>query len=415
MNISIVNNLCTGCGVCVGACHKKAISMISDGNKFIPKVDENICNDCGLCYKICPGLGCNIENISSTLFLNATNANPYVGNYEKCYVGYSNDQKIRYHSASGGLITQMLIWLVETKKIDGVVVTKFDKNSDLKVKTFIAKSKDEILSAKSSKYSPVTFDQVIQNVKSSELNKIVIVGLPCHIQGLRKYENYDHKFKEKVIAYFSLFCSGSRTFGMTQYVLKENNINIKEIHYLAYRDEGCLGGIVIKGEKKDGKHYKFYRDYQAYCHPLRSIFTPQRCFLCIDHVGELADASFGDIHVKPYSEDKIGINSLIIKNKKILSWFEDAKKNKKVSLDEISVETLLSSQKMARIKKKRNERFLSFYSLLGMQYPKYGIVLPKIKFKTALHFLYIRLQEIIGNNKTLWFIIKYIKAKQNFE
>lgn len=45
----IDENLCTGCGVCIGACNRGAISM--RGNTAF--IDENLCTSCGRCADAC--------------------------------------------------------------------------------------------------------------------------------------------------------------------------------------------------------------------------------------------------------------------------------------------------------------------------------------------------------------------------
>ena len=119
-----------------------------------------------------------------------------IGAYIKCFTGHSNDYNIRYHSASGGMVTQLLIWLLEKKYINGAYVTKFNPQNELMVESFLATTKEEIIQSKSSKYSPVTLNTAIESIKSKE-GKFIIVGVPCHIQGFRKYERIDKTFKNK--------------------------------------------------------------------------------------------------------------------------------------------------------------------------------------------------------------------------
>ena len=46
---------CCGCGACVQACPKKAITMQEDSDGFLfPQLNDNYCIDCGLCAKVCP-------------------------------------------------------------------------------------------------------------------------------------------------------------------------------------------------------------------------------------------------------------------------------------------------------------------------------------------------------------------------
>ncbi|MDR1758984.1 MAG: 4Fe-4S binding protein, partial [Fibrobacter sp.] len=200
ISYTIRHNLCLGCGVCEGTCPTKSIITIVQNGQFVPVINEATCTNkkgCHRCFDACPGIGISLNEIANESF-NApeTKTNEKIGRYLECFTGFSTDYEIRYHSASGGMLSQFLIWLLDKKYIDGAVVTKFSQNGELLVESFIATTKEEILSAKSSKYAPVTLNHAIQEIKKRK-GKFVIVGLPCHIHGFRKYEKLDKKFKEK--------------------------------------------------------------------------------------------------------------------------------------------------------------------------------------------------------------------------
>lgn len=241
------------------------------------------------------------------------------------------------------------------------------------VKSYIATTPQDILEAKSSKYSPVSLHGIIEKIKQAAGSRYVIVGLPCHIEGFRKYEALDKHYKEKIAGYFTIYCSSGRSFYLTEYIFKERGINRNALTYFAYRDNGCLGNMVARGE---GIQHE--ERFQNYYHPLRSFFVPNRCTMCIDHYGELADVCFGDIHIAPYITDKIGVNSIIVRNPKMLQWLLEAQKAGSITLDEISVETVNKSQVMARIKKERNSTFIRINKILGFKTPQYDIDLKAV-------------------------------------
>ncbi len=249
INDTLSHSLCTGCGICEGACPSRAIRMVVSSGRFVPLVDDGLCKNgkgCHRCHDACAGLGINLAQIAKDCLAFAdTKHDDFVGNYLSCHSGHSTDEYIRYHSASGGMVSQMLIWLMEKGYIQGAVVTKFDPDNELLVKSFVATTKEEILAAKSSKYSPVTLNTAIQEIKKRE-GKFVIVGAPCHIQGFRKYEQLDKHFKEKIFGYFGIYCSCGRTFYLTEYAFRERGIDKSRLTYFAYRDEGCLGSMVAR-------------------------------------------------------------------------------------------------------------------------------------------------------------------------
>ncbi len=415
-NIShtLKHNLCTGCGVCQGACPTKAISFTIKKGEFRPQINEALCNNdkgCHRCYDVCPGVGVNLVAIANEKFNDTEATTDYMaGRYLKCFSGYSNDYDIRYHSASGGMITQFLIFLLEKGYVDGAVVTKFDPKNELLVNSFIARTKQEILDAKSSKYSPVTLNTAASEIKASE-GKYIIVGLPCHVQGFRKLEAIDKKFRERIAGYFTIYCSSGRSFYLTEHVFKERRIDKTKLSYFAYRDDGCLGSMVVKGKVKD-EDCTYKERFQSYYHPLRSFFIPYRCLFCYDHYGELGDISFGDIHIDPYIDDKVGVNSLIVRNRMHLDWLMEAKKEGAITLDEISVDVVNSSQTMAYKKKGSHTTFIKFCKILGMTMPEYDREHKDAhKLKSIITFVITRVQQFIGSHKSLWFIIDRMKSK----
>jgi coenzyme F420 hydrogenase subunit beta len=407
ISYTVKNNLCCGCGICEGVCPSAAISMEVRKGNFQPAVNAERCKNaagCHRCYDACPGLGFKPAAESENAFEAGLKEDVLAGRYLKTFVGYSCDEDLRYHAASGGLLTQFLIWLLENGKIDGAVVTRFDKDSALKVRTIIATTRDDLLSAKSSKYSPVTMAGVIQSIKTAPGNRYVIVGLPCHIQGFRKAEKADSVLKKKIIGHFSLYCSSGRSFYFTEYLMKERGIDLDKVDYLAYRDRGNQGGIVVKGENID-----YYQPYREYNHPLKSIFVPRRCLLCVDHYGEMADLSFGDINIPPYNEDKVGINSLIVRSSVWLDLLEKAMEANAIELNEVDINDINRSQPSAKMKKGRNVGFIRLLKGMGKRVPEYGIVKAHVSLKYIVQFALNRIQQFIGSHKCLWPAVRFIK------
>ena len=121
----VENGLCCSCGVCSAACPKGAISFVYGTERNWPKVAESLCINCGLCVKTCPGKGVNLLEKSSSLFAESASYNKFAGYALHSYVGYSNDYEIRYHSASGGVVTEFLRYLLRINAIDGAVVIRY--------------------------------------------------------------------------------------------------------------------------------------------------------------------------------------------------------------------------------------------------------------------------------------------------
>ena len=77
---------CTGCGICIYSCPKRAIKMeVSLEGFFYPEVDSSLCVHCDLCNKVCPSLN-----------------KPAVGETIGCYAVQLKDKVALQHCASGG-------------------------------------------------------------------------------------------------------------------------------------------------------------------------------------------------------------------------------------------------------------------------------------------------------------------------
>lgn len=408
---TLKHDLCSGCGICVDACSKKAIVIGVQKGNFRPSVNNDSCSNCGRCLKACPGLGFDFKKYHELSLVEDSTLqyDKMVGTYQKCYTGYSNDHDIRWHSASGGMVSQFLIWLLDNKKIDGAVVTRFDRDNELLVKSYIASTKEEVITGRSSKYAPVTMAGMASAIKEAEENRFVVVGIPCHIEGFRKLMAIDKKLRDKIVGLFAIYCSSGRSFYLTEYVFRERSIDPKKLSYFQYRDEGCLGSLVAK-TTNNGNESTYKERYQSYYHPLRSFFVPRRCLFCIDHYGEVADVCFGDIHIDPYIEDKVGVNSIIVKNREWLDLIQECKRDGAITLDEVQFSVVSSSQTMSYKKKGRNGAFLNWNKKLGREVPLYDVdYLSQPTIRNVFDWYQNRFQQFLGNHKSLWWLVRLLK------
>lgn len=387
-------NLCLGCGVCADVCPQQAITCHEKNALIVPRIDKERCiNDkgCNQCYKVCPGQGMPLAKASEELYGSAVKDDPYIGKYEGSYYGWSTDHSIRYHSASGGMLSHFLIYLLENNIIQGALVTKFSDANPLRSMPFLATTRDEVLSAKSSKYCPVSLHGMIKEIEAFS-GKVAIVGLPCHIQGLRKYEKINNNFKEKIFGYFAIYCSSTRNYKAIDWLLKKHNIRYDDVLSFSFRDEGCLGSLVINTEKVTIKEK--YIDYYG---QLRSYFKPKRCSFCIDHYGMLSDISFGDIHIQPYFNE-VGVNSVIVRNLNIQKYLKQAKEDGIFEMWNISGSEVNRSQQMLYQNRNITVPFFMFFErLIGRSVPSYDFDIPKVQFlKGARYWISYCAQRFIG-------------------
>lgn len=403
---TVNNHLCTGCGICEDVCPKQAISITRMHGEHRPILDKSLClgDKCGRCLKVCPGVGINLVGIAKEhLADTSVKEDKYIGRYVGLHTGYSLDEDIRYHSASGGMVSQFLIYLLEKNIIDGALVTSYGDDHITPI-SYIARTADEVINARSSKYCPVALNKIGNEIARSE-GKYVVVGTPCHIQGFRKRAAIDRCFREHVVGYFSIYCSSGRTFNGQDYIFRHYGVKKSNIKYFAYRDEGCLGKLTIL-HGGEGEEIPFTSYYGPM---LRSFFKPHRCLTCIDHYGELADVCFGDIHIAPYDKDEVGISSWITRSEYWETQFENAAKEGYIKMDDVSAQVLNDSQAaMLYPKKRRAQAVVNMDKLMGRKTPVYDKPFEMPRIKDYISEIVCLAQQFVGRRKYLWFLIDFI-------
>jgi coenzyme F420 hydrogenase subunit beta len=348
-NIQIVvdKEICTGCGTCFSMCPKKAIDICLNQKEgiFLPSIDKEKCNYCGICLTVCPRHNFDFDLLNMEIF-EKNPENDLIGFYSKCYIGSSKNQYIRVNSSSGGVITQILISALERRIIDAAIVVKMDENNPLEPKPFVARTKEQIIESAQSKYCPVPLNILLKYaVESNE--RIAIVGLPCHINGIRTAQKFNKKLKENIVFCFALFCNHTPNMNATTLLLDRYNIKKENLTSFSYRSNGWPGSMTIKTEKQtlnipQGIHWKFIGSY---------FFYPNHCIVCNDTLGELADASFGDAWLPEYVNDKKGTSIIVIRNEKLIQMITDMKSD--LDLKEVDASTVIKSQStLLYIKKK---------------------------------------------------------------
>lgn len=160
---------CVGCGACLSACSKSAISMKPDKLGFLyPVIDQNKCIDCGSCVKSC-----------------LNNRKPIFNEPLHSLVGYAADPSEQVTSTSGGLASVIMRSIL---KQEGVVYGCSGENAH-KIKHIRIKSTEEISKLKGSKYVQSYMGSTYKNVATDlKANRIVLfIGTPCQVAGLKAY------------------------------------------------------------------------------------------------------------------------------------------------------------------------------------------------------------------------------------
>ena len=399
----VKDGLCTGCGTCIALCPKEAIELTINEKKgiYVPELDEEKCNNCGVCYKVCPGHEVDFKGLNLEVF-GKEPEDILIGNYLNCYVGHSTDYDIRYNSSSGGLITQVLIFALEEGIIDGALVTRMGKDSPLEPEPFIARTMEEIIEARGSKYCPVPANVALREIlEADEGERFAVVGLPCHIQGVRKAEQVNKKLREKIVLHLGIMCNHTPTFLATEFTFKKMKIKREEAIKFDYRGEGWPGSMKISLESGE----LLLPPMGYWGGGFGPCFFPIRCTFCCDHTAELSDASFADAWLPEIQKnDNIGTSIVILRNELLKRLLDEMASKGLIELKAIDANKVVQSQQgNLDFKKNSLKARTSIFNLFRKKTPSYniyGLAYPTLKDYLSGALLYTRIH--LSSKCYLW-------------
>lgn len=408
INKIIEDNLCTGCGTCISLCQKDAIQLCINKHKgiYLPQIKHSKCINCGVCYESCPGHEVDFKILNYEIF-GQQPEDRLIGNFKKCYIGHTKNKDIRYESSSGGLITQILISALNDGTINGALVTRMKKNRPLEPEPFIARTKEEIIEASRSKYCPVPANIALKEILNSEKGeKFAVVGLPCHIHGIRKAEQINKNLKNKIIIHIGIFCGLVPNFNATSYLLRNLKIKQDSIENLSYRGKGWPGNLIIKRKNSEN-----FIPYPKYWECFISFFYPIRCSLCNDWTSELSDLSFGDAWLPNITKnDRVGCSIMISKTVSSMKFLNSNKVKNDIITSLIEQNAIHNSQKGSFWKKEDIQaRFKILKILNSKKLPTYNssFKMGNPSFNAFINGFILYTKSIIGFRQDTWFLIDF--------
>jgi coenzyme F420 hydrogenase subunit beta len=416
----IVNDsLCMGCGVCEPVCPVRCIEIgeSPDNGQLIPFVDQKTCvSGCDICLRVCPGETVDFPQLNAEFCGSQPERND-VGVVQKTYVGHASDQQLRFESSSGGAATALLAYLLEQGYIDGAIVLRMDREQPHLAEVTVARTREEILQSKGSKYCPAKSGIGLRSVMR-EPGRYAFVGVACHIHGVRKFQQVFRKYRSRIVITLGLFCGGGITMHGTRFLLRRLNVEPRELTSLQLRGNGwpgrttatCRDGRVAILNKRAGATST--QEAAVYNSWMHRYFSPPRCLTCTDLTAQLADISFGDPWLPRFTRtDKIGLSMMVVRTPIGVRLLDLAIRDGAIEVvDEVTPQEVADSQRKLPIK--TNTRpFRIAAGWLGLRTPDYkglyndGPAGPRAI--TGAVWAYLRLR--LGHFPRLWSILVLIE------
>lgn len=361
--------LCTGCGICSSLFEEKKIDIKMSKSGFYRPVFSKELSDkeYDILKYVCPAL-----NMSYDIYNNINT--PLYGTSVECRVGWSTDEDIRFKASSGGSVTSFLLFLLEQKKIDGVIQVS-RPNNPLVAEGVLSTTSEEIRNNIGSLYMPVSLLKNLKTLLDSE-KKVAIVGKGCDIRAVRRFVEIYPQYKSKIVLYIGILCGGSPSIKGTYNILDDFGIKKEDIKKFKYRGYGWPG-FCTAVTKNDKEHKMTYNE--AWAKKLGPT-SPLVCKICFDGIAEDADIVFGDAWKcekgnYPSFEETDGRNLIICRTELSRLLLNEAQSLKYL---EITDEYVNNENFKLMQPSQSNRRYLAKFKiigfkLLGLSYPKVNL------------------------------------------
>ncbi|MBW1695429.1 MAG: Coenzyme F420 hydrogenase/dehydrogenase, beta subunit C-terminal domain [Deltaproteobacteria bacterium] len=298
----IDRGLCTACGTCAGVCSEQAIEMVCVEEEPEPKLTGK-CNQCGFCYNACPGGVVPLADMDRWLFGKPSSFHEApLGMYRKSLRGYATDHRLRESSSSGGVTSAILNYALDSGVIDGAIIVCSNPQMPWRCSATLVSCSEQTRSATRSSPEMVPVNSLLKHsVVEKGWRKIGIVGLPCHIHGLRKIQMKGEppEISKAIKLCIGLFCAATYYFEGIKHLLVEfaGIEEIKEVVAMDYKGGRWPGSLTVL--TRDGKITHVATKHEYTWHFLGPApYKRDRCLMCPDFSARVADLSMGDVFQK---------------------------------------------------------------------------------------------------------------------
>jgi len=358
------NKVCNGCGACVVVCPQSCIDFVYGKRYNYPRIDAEQCVQCGKCLDVCP----------SAFLLYGTDPGfvdrPLKAGYD-CYLIHSKDDGIRLDSSSGGFITGMILHLMGKGLADGGVVARCQSEQPLVADSFIATDRESLLSARASKYAPVSSCVALAEVLKRP-GRYVFVGTPCMVEALTKLQKFFPELEQRIVLSVGLVCAGMASRLPTRaYIVEDGGVNLADVRRICYRGNGWPGRFRVFGEND-----RLLMDRPLLGGSLVHVVGHDhylRCRNCLDHWARFADIAVSD----PWTDEMVrterkGRSAIMVRTERGKETVISAIGSGDMIADSITVEDMLGYNKHLIIDSGHlNHGWMAGYQLLFFGRVKY--------------------------------------------
>ena len=254
------HGLCMQCGTCQVICPTVSVALTWDLHVgYRLRVDEQTCTGCGRCHDACPGPGLDFSAGAWWRERNeGASCADFLGPWRRLWFGWASDPEVRHAGASGGVATALMQDVLETGVVDAVVAVRMSASTPLEAEAVICRSAAQVASCRGSKYNVVAINTALGTILE-EPGRYALVGLPCHIQGLRMAQRHSRRLRERVTLAIGVFCGLTNEPRATAVLARQAGLDPAEVSGVSYRGPGWPGGpchLIVRALPFDFSRYR---------------------------------------------------------------------------------------------------------------------------------------------------------------
>lgn len=258
----------------------------------------------------CPGL--TVRRPASPLPDSDMQFEPSLGRTISSWQAWAANDEARYRGSSGGVLTALATWMVETGMAAQVIGAAADPGAPERTVAVELRNGNDLLRQSGSRYAPVSIASKEQALSPSS----VVVGKPCEASALLRI--MDGRGQRERPLLMSFFCAGVPSQFATDRLLREMGIpEGAPLRTLRYRGHGWPGEFFV--ETNEG--FTAAASYDKSWGETLGPSMQWRCKICPDGVGESADIVAGDFWKTdnkgyPIFTDSSGVSALLARSRR---------------------------------------------------------------------------------------------------
>lgn len=312
--------LCIGCGLCESIAGRQRIQIVmTDAGRERPVVEDKLDRTTWRRIKAtCPGT--RIEGVSRPSVPAAASVDPIWGPIIRVVRGHATDPEVRYRSASGGVLTALGQYLLDSGRVELVLHVTASHEAPMRSTGQVSFDRAQVLDGSGSRYGPAAPLRDLCAILDGG-RTFALIGKPCDVTAARNLARLEPRLARQMRYALAMICGGASELGKSQEVLTQFGIEESEVSLFRYRGHGNPG--LTRIQTYDGRDVGL--TYGEMWEDEAGWRIQSRCKICPDAIGEVADIVAGDTWpgaIPPGNDD--GYNSLLIRTEAGRELFEAA-------------------------------------------------------------------------------------------